>query len=429
MPRQKQPLGDPNATQLATARVTFDEGGHVEPQWLTSLADGMLTPALRDEVLAHLQGCERCRKVVAELAQDATVRHEPGAPKTVEVEAVDGGLVGSRVGEYEVLEKLSEGGMGVVYRGVHPVLGKPVAIKVLQPEVAKDADNEHRLLAEARAVSAIRHPNIVDVFAFGKLPDGRQYFVMELLSGQNLASIVRSGGLELDKVVNVLEQATNALTAAHAAGVVHRDIKPSNVFVTPIPDGLHVTLLDFGVAKGVQKPLGNAVTLPGALLGTPGFMSPEQVMGREVGPATDVYALGCVAWLLITGREVFSAVADIDVMRMHCEDPVPPLATVTSVHRGLAEVVDAMLAKDPAQRPNAPEVRRRLARVRKDLSVPATVVRVRRTPPGTAQVTVKELPAVAEPVTPAKRRVWPIVLGVVVALLGLGGLVAWKLVL
>lgn len=350
-----------SAAQLATTKVRFDPDGHVPADQLRALADSDLPDGARDEVLAHLSACGACRSTASSFGFDATIRAAPMfASRPPEPRD---SLVGQRVGEYEVLARLDEGSMGVVYRGVQPVIGKPVAIKVMQREVSRDPEQAHRLVAEARAVNAVGHPNIVDVFSFGTLPDGRQYLVMELLTGKNLRQLGRDDGVALVDAVDILSQVAAALAAAHAAGVVHRDLKPSNIFVGRRLGALHVKVLDFGVAKGLNRAISHVATQPGMMIGTVGFMAPEQITGRELGPPADVYALGCVAFWLLARDEVFSTPDDGELYRLHVEAAPPPLSSRAQVPSSLAALVDAMLQKSAAARPSAIEVHERLGRL------------------------------------------------------------------
>ncbi len=333
-------------------------GPHPDEQRLNDLVYGRLTGAANDDVVAHLEGCARCREVIVELGRD----------RSKEVAAVPGGggdpLIGTRLGEYLVLERLSTGGMGQLYRGEQPEIGKRVAIKVLLPEAAEEPDLVNRLLAEARAVNAIRHPNIIDIFSFGRVPDGRHYFVMELLEGESLHARIRRGPLQPVEALEVLEQAAAALEAAHAVNVVHRDIKPGNLFITRRTDGaLHVTLLDFGIAKNLGI---RGETAPNIVLGTPGFMAPEQQQGLPVSVASDIYALGVVAYQMLSGRSPW-AEQDTRAIAFAQRDQEPVrLGSIAFVPRPLETLIERMMARAPADRPTAPEVRRSIAKVKKE---------------------------------------------------------------
>ena len=280
-------------------------------------------------------------------------------------------LQGMMLGEYEALEQLGEGGMGIVYRGIQPMIGKSVAIKVLRPEFADDPRQVQRLLDEARAVNSIGHPGIVDIFAFNKLPDGRQYFVMELLDGHSLEEVLRlSGKLKAYEVIPILEQAMAALDAAHGAGVIHRDLKPSNLFLVDLPDDTRVLkLLDFGLAKSASAPNGSTPqTSTNLVVGTPAYMAPEQARGHEVSPRTDLYAMGVVAYELLTGKVPFEGRLggrdDDDAAR-----PAAHAAGVSSRRRYPPHSSRWCCGCSPSCRPNRPgsaaEVRRELGRIKK----------------------------------------------------------------
>ncbi|NRD48009.1 serine/threonine-protein kinase [Corallococcus exiguus] len=270
-------------------------------------------------------------------------------------------LLGAQLGEFIIQERIGAGGMGVVYRAEHPIIGKQAAIKVLRAELMSP-EQAQRLLVEARSVNAIRHPGILDIFNFGSLPDGRPYVVMELLQGQSLAAVLRARGrLDVGAAVWMLDQILSPLGAAHRAGVVHRDLKPANVFMAERPDAAPMLkLVDFGIAKVLQSHEG-LTNADGSVLGTPDFMAPEQVRGGTVGPATDLYALGVMAFQMLTGERPFQG-DNVQVMFAHVEQ-APPLPS--SKVKGLPPELDALLLhlleKDPAKRPaSAEEVRQRL---------------------------------------------------------------------
>ncbi|CAM4382005.1 protein kinase [Corallococcus exiguus] len=273
-------------------------------------------------------------------------------------------LLGAQLGEFVIQERIGAGGMGVVYRAVHPLIGKQVAIKVMRIEMVSQQQVQ-RLLVEARAVNAVRHPGIIDIFGFGTLPDERPYVIMELLQGRALSDFVRSKRpMDLESVVWVMDQMLSALGAAHRAGVVHRDLKPPNVFIveTPVTPAA-VKLVDFGIAKLMEsrdKPL----TADDMVIGTPEFMAPEQIRGDTVGPATDLYAVGVLMFQLLTGMRPFQG-ESVKVMFAHLEES-PPLPS--SRLPGLPHEVDALvlqlLAKHPASRPPSAEaVREQLKRI------------------------------------------------------------------
>ncbi|WP_434300504.1 serine/threonine-protein kinase [Corallococcus exiguus] len=273
-------------------------------------------------------------------------------------------LLGTRLGEFTLEECIGEGGMGVVYRAVHPLIGKQVAIKVLRSEMV----SEHlvnRLLMEARAVNSIKHPGVVDIFGFGNLPDERPYVTMELLQGRPLSDFLRgSRPMELECVVWVMDQVLAALGAAHRAGVIHRDLKPANIFiVTDAVTAPVVKLVDFGIAKLLES-RENPMTSEGTVLGTPEFMAPEQIRGTRISPATDLYALGVLMFQMLTGSRPFQG-DPIQVMFAHMERPAPlPSSRVPRIPPTLDALVRHLLEKNPAARPHSAEaVRERLKNI------------------------------------------------------------------
>ncbi len=288
-------------------------------------------------------------------------------------------LSGLMLGEYRVGSLMGVGGMGAVYEGLHPVIGKRVAVKVLLPSLSADAELVKRFVAEARSVNEIRHRNIVDIFAFGQLPDdGSHYFMMEYLEGEPFDAIVRRGAMPVYQALYWCEEVLEALGAAHDFGIIHRDVKPSNVFmVQPRAGRRYVKLLDFGIAKLASGNTGHQ-TQASVVIGTPVYMSPEQARGRTIGPTTDLYALGCMLFEMVTGRVLFPAENQNQVMFMHAED-APPLAK--SLNPAVPDAVDdllqKLLKKDPAQRPQtAEEVRLMCEVVRRGISQDTTFTQV-----------------------------------------------------
>ncbi|MBL8954578.1 MAG: serine/threonine protein kinase [Myxococcaceae bacterium] len=274
-------------------------------------------------------------------------------------------LIGTMLGEYRVVAELGRGGMGVVYRGEQPVIGRPVAIKVMAPEAAiLDPSSDQRMLDEARAANAVRHPNIIDIFSFGELPDGRPYMVMELLQGRSLANLLSDNGpLTWKQLRLVLDESLLALEAAHAQGVVHRDLKPDNIFISEGEGGWRIKLIDFGLARRVRE-ADRRLTRPGMVMGTPGYMAPEQVRGEErITRKADIYALGLVGWTALMGREPFEGGALIDVLNRHLSSPLPKLDGSSPLPEGAEELLRRMSQKEPDARPEASEARAALARL------------------------------------------------------------------
>ncbi|HUS30898.1 MAG TPA: protein kinase [Kofleriaceae bacterium] len=277
----------------------------------------------------------------------------------------DGALIGADVGGYVVEGELGRGGMGVVYQATHPMIGKRVAIKVLKPSLSNNPATVERFVQEARSVNQIGHPNIVDIFAFGTLPDGRSYLIMDLLVGESLRKRVKRGALPVEDTVRILDEVASALAAAHDKGFVHRDLKPDNVYLVDHHGHVDVKLLDFGLAK-LLVPSGLSGrafrTATGAMLGTPDYMSPEQLRATGVDHRTDIYALGVVAFEMLAGERPRRYSDGSFELR---GSTVPRyLSEVHGAPLALAELVDAMLALDPEQRPSIVAIRTVLKRVK-----------------------------------------------------------------
>jgi serine/threonine-protein kinase len=278
-------------------------------------------------------------------------------------------LLGLQVGDYLVQELVGQGAMGIVYKATHSVIGKPVAIKVLKPDFADDPDMVQRLIREARTVNAIRHPGIVDIFGFGTLPtNGQPYIVMDLLVGEPLDVYVkREAPVTLKVAWPMLDELLSALEAAHQVGVVHRDLKPGNVFLEKGHDGrLSVKVIDFGLARQAEK-VGGSVrpTNPGTLLGTPAFMAPEQITGEKLSAATDLYAVGGIAYQLLTGHLPHEAPSAIEVLSQKLKhDPIRPRQWVPTLDEELDAWVMSLLGREMETRPQtATEARRQLRRL------------------------------------------------------------------
>ncbi|MDQ3264480.1 MAG: protein kinase [Myxococcota bacterium] len=272
-------------------------------------------------------------------------------------------LIGQHLGEYRVEAQIGSGGMGLVYRAVQPVIGKKVAIKVLRKEMSRDPVHMERLLAEARAVNAIRHRAIIDIFNFGTLPDGRQYLVMEFLDGTALdLQLQEQGPLPLPQALAFLRDLASALSAAHQAGVVHRDLKPSNVFVVKQGGVQYVKLLDFGLAEQKVAATGGGSNPDGLVMGTPEYMAPEQAQGESVSAQTDLYALGVMAFEMLTGRLPFESTTPMGYLMQHIRAEPPDVRTLRAdVPPEVAELIAQLLKKRPWERPaSADAVRNQL---------------------------------------------------------------------
>jgi eukaryotic-like serine/threonine-protein kinase len=260
---------------------------------------------------------------------------------------------GTSVGEYVVERKLGEGGMGTVYAGVQPLIGKQVAIKVVAAAWARNEQITNRFLEEARAVNHIRHPNIIDIFSFGTLPDGRPYFVMEFLQGESLEDALVSGHIAGREIVLLMSQLCDALGAAHAAGVVHRDLKPENLWIARLPNQeVSLRVLDFGIAKNMTKS-DASMTAAGDVLGTAQYMAPEQALGETIDGRTDIYALGVILYRILTGRLPFDGHNSFAVAARQVTEQPAPLSHFKPIQPALEAVVLDCMAKDPAARPQS----------------------------------------------------------------------------
>jgi eukaryotic-like serine/threonine-protein kinase len=261
-----------------------------------------------------------------------------------------GPLKGEIVGQYRVQEFLGEGGMGTVFQVEHVALGRTYALKVLRSRVVeRDPTAAQKFLREARTAARVRHPNIVDVFDFGHLPDGRPYFVMELLEGESLGDRVARGALPPGDVVTIARQLATALAVAHERGIIHADVTPSNALIVGGTNEIHVKLVDFGLAELAGE--GIRDENPEFVLGTPAYISPEQLRGLAATDRSDQYGLGAVLYELITGRPPYHDDDLRTLCMMHIQAPIPP---VESPHGPLppklADVVTTCLQKTPQAR-------------------------------------------------------------------------------
>ncbi|HEY5928023.1 MAG TPA: protein kinase [Kofleriaceae bacterium] len=278
--------------------------------------------------------------------------------------------VGSQAGEYRIEKKIGEGGMGSVYGARHPLIGKRAAIKVIRRELSMSREAVDRFVLEAQSVNQIGHPNIVDVFGFGQLPDGRSFFVMEWLAGESLRERLQRP-LQFPEAIEILEQIAKALQAAHEAGVVHRDLKPDNVYLASLKgEKPAVKLLDFGLAKltGSDSQRSDR-TRTGVVMGTPLYLSPEQAKGAKIDAATDVYSLGAMAYEMLAGVVPFKADSAVEIMAMHISARAIPLMQIAPwVPLEVNNLVHSTLEKDPRQRPTTAQFRERLAACRSTAS-------------------------------------------------------------
>jgi eukaryotic-like serine/threonine-protein kinase len=268
---------------------------------------------------------------------------------------------GSKLGRYEILSKIASGGMGEVYRARDPKINRDVAIKILPSRFSSDRERLHRFQREAQSAAALNHPNIAHIYEIGK-SDGHHYIVMEFVDGQTLREFMQSNEADLIQLLRLLQHAAEGLAKAHAAGIVHRDLKPDNIMITR--DGF-AKLLDFGLAKLVepQGSLGSAsdvITVAleqhsrsGVILGTVGYMSPEQAQGRtdEVDQRSDIFSFGCILYEAVTGQRAFEGKDAIDSLNKIIREPVTPVSSIRPEIPGeLQKIVRRCLEKDPEKR-------------------------------------------------------------------------------
>jgi eukaryotic-like serine/threonine-protein kinase len=290
---------------------------------------------------------------------------------------------GARLGPYVLGPALGAGGMGEVYRAHDSRLGRDVAIKLLPPEVADDPERLRRFESEARAAAALNHPNILVVHDVGREHD-TSYLVTELLEGRTLRAVIEGGAVPLARALDCAVQIAEGLAAAHARGMVHRDLKPENLFVTT--DG-RVKILDFGLAKTVTVEAAPAslahVTAPHVVLGTPGYMAPEQVRGEPVDQRADIFAFGCVLYEMLAGKPPFTAEFAHAVLARHVVDPPPALRGLRDVPSGLDRVILRCLAKTPDRRyASATELQESLAACQAEISARPLALRLTLRRPG-----------------------------------------------
>ncbi|MBL9107397.1 MAG: protein kinase [Myxococcales bacterium] len=260
---------------------------------------------------------------------------------------------------YKIVELIGEGGMGAVFAAEHLKLRKQVALKIIRAEFASNSLAEARFAREATATSRLDHPHVASAIDYGSLPDGGLYLVIQLVRGQGLARRMEAGRLPWREAAELGAQIADALAAAHAAGIVHRDLKPDNILVESRADGkLHVKVVDFGIARlseesvdGTLKPL----TRMGAIIGTPGYMAPEQAVGEAVDARGDLYALGVILWECCAGKRLWAGEDLVDLIARQLGSVPPTLAQEcgAAVPAALSELVAQLLASAPSLRPQS----------------------------------------------------------------------------
>lgn len=260
-------------------------------------------------------------------------------------------LLGQVVGgHFEILSVLGEGGISIVYKARHTLLGTPAAIKFLLPGTELDAKAIMRFQREAQATAEIKHPSIASIREFG-IHKAIPYLVLEFVEGKSLAEVMREEkAIEPMRAMSLLQKITEAMSFAHSQKIVHRDLKPSNIMVQRSSDGVEeIKIIDFGVAKVLESEQPSNLTKTGDIFGTPSYMSPEQCQGKPVDYRSDVYAIGCIAYELFSGNPPFMGSTPVELLLKHLDEKHKQLKPIKGL-KGLNQVIDAALAKDPAYR-------------------------------------------------------------------------------
>ena len=350
----------------------------------SGLGSGLLArqPA-PDETVAVLKVCPQCGR-----EYETTARFCPADGTALRPKDSDS-LVGRVLADrYLILKRIGEGGMGRVYLGEHVKMNRQCAIKVMSPALVNDAESAARFAREASSAARIIHPNVAAVFDYGE-SEGLIYLVMEYVDGQSLARILaREAPLSVERALDLARQIADGLGAAHELGIIHRDLKPDNILVTRTRTGREVPkVVDFGIAKAVQDTSGESLTRTGLVIGTPEFMSPEQLLGDPIDARSDLYALGCILHLMLTATPPFAASTREQMIKRRLSEDAPH---VQAIDPGLPDsvdrIVERLLARSPADRyGSSAEVRDALAgtharRAPSDITPRATLATPRSAP-------------------------------------------------
>jgi serine/threonine protein kinase len=321
------------------------------PEELSAFHLGDIAETLLDELAEHLERCPRCEAAARALDGLTDPRMVPFRRSAQAHASAAEEPLPQRIGDYEILERVGRGGMGVVYRARHVTLHRIVALKMLLGGEFADRDERLRFRAEAEAVGRLSHPHIVQLFDIGEYDAGaglpRPYFTLEFVDGGSLAARLAGRPQPSGQAAAWLEALAHAVHYAHQHGIVHRDLKPSNVLLTG--DG-QPKVCDFGVAKHLEG--SDVQTRSGTLVGTAEYMAPEQAEGKaEVGPAADIYALGALLYTMLTGRPPFQGASTLDTLdQVRTLEPVAPRRLQPTLPRDLETICLKCLAKEPQKR-------------------------------------------------------------------------------
>jgi serine/threonine protein kinase len=300
-----------------------------------------------DESVAVLKVCPHCGT-----EYETAARFCPADGTSLRPKGSDSLIDRVLAERYHILKRIGEGGMGRVYLGEHVKMNRQCAIKVMNPALVNDNESATRFAREASSAARIIHPNVAAVFDFGE-SDGLVYLVMEFVDGEPLSRILaREAPLSVDRSVDLTRQIADGLGAAHELGIIHRDLKPDNILVARTRAGKEVAkVVDFGIAKAMQETVGEALTRTGLVIGTPEFMSPEQLLGDPIDARSDLYALGCIMHLMLTAVPPFEAPTREQMIKRRLAEDAPSIKAIDpSLPDSLDRIVKRLLARSPTER-------------------------------------------------------------------------------
>jgi serine/threonine protein kinase len=316
-----------------------------------SIGSGLIKQAPKPTTDEHISVLKVCPQCSTEYETGDRFCPKDGAPLRPKVsgDPMIGRVIADR---YLILARLGEGGMGRVYVAEHVKMNRQCAIKVMSATLMNDAESTTRFAREASNAARILHPNVAAVFDYGEA-DKTVYLVMEYIDGESLSTLLaREGALDPRRAIDIARQIADGLTAAHELGIVHRDLKPDNVIVATKRDGREIAkVVDFGIAKAVSDSPQDSLTRSGLVIGTPEYMSPEQLLGDPVDARADIYALGCMLYQMLTGVQPFDAETREQMIRRRLNEPPPHVQqTIPELPRRLDTLIAHMLARSPNER-------------------------------------------------------------------------------